>query len=386
MPGAEALLDKMVLFDDGNMGVEDYYRERANAQLKMASPTNDGRNTQLLLMDEMAKAALSTSDTGAINAVYDLAVVLGYATKKNTVGALRKTPWKRQGYRFVTAAGKSSALGIASGGALGAGVKNTYIEVAPTPKEIEYVADYTTRLKVLAAMADGVAQDQDRRIHEKNFWRSLDADLLANYDTVAGNNFEGIMRWISVLGTDEGYTATDEDIYGIDRSVQTAYKSNVLRAAADRPLTVQLINSLRTTVEPYWENDLNDKWYLTGPDTWTRWSELEGAKMRFSNEAFTMTIGDGIKVGPGIQAGGKIATWDGMGVVTDDLIDKTGDTISPVYLMDNQNISLAFGLPPAYNESDDQFVVGHLTRGVWYGIGELYGLNPLAFARLRDLS
>ena len=112
---------------------------------------------------------------------------------------------------------------------------------------------------------------------------------------------------------------------------------------------------------------------------------MEAAKTRYSMENYSITIGDGIKAGPGIQMGGKIATWDGHPVVTSDLVEATGDTISQIYLIDNDHVALYWGLPVGYQESDNPFQVGHLVRGLWYGIGELVPTSRKVHCRLRDL-
>ena len=389
MGGTSRVFDKMKFFDDSGQSIEDYLWGRVQAaNLEIVSPTQDGRNSELAMVEELAKAALTTADTGAINAVYDMAVFMAYATKKNTVGALRHVPWARQGFRIVKTASVASGIGIAEGGALGTAVEPTYLEIGPTPKEVEVVADYSTRLKVLAKLADGVAVDQNRRVVEKDFWRSLEADLNGNYNTLAGNNIESIHRVTGTTTetTQQSYTAGDEDMFSIDVSTETAYMGSYLGATGgtDRDLVVSLINDMEETVMPYWESQEN-KFFLTGLDTWMRWSEFESAKTRYSMEAYTITIGDGIKAGPGIQMGGKIATWDGMPVVTTDAIDKTGDTISPIYLIDNETLAIYWGLPVSYQESDNPFQVGHLVRGLWYGIGELVPTSRKTHCRLRDL-
>ncbi len=379
----------MSFFEEDGIDLETYYRVKAVKALELKSPTLDGRGTELVTVDEMAKAALGTGDTGAINAVYDFAVIINYATKNNITGAIPKKGWSRQGWRAVKTASKTSGLGVAEGGALGTAVKPTYMEIAPPPKELELVSDYNTRLQVLAKIADGVAVDQNRKTVESDFWRSLENDINKNYDTLAGNNMESINRITASDGetTQESYTAADEDLYGVDRSVETWFNSNPLYATGgtDRDLQVALLNDMWEAVIPYWTSMAN-KFYATGPDTLMRISELEAAKVRYSMEAFKITLGDGVQVGPGIQmTGGKMATWDGFPFVVSDAVDKTGDTISPVYLMDNDYLAFQFGLPIGYTESSDMFQVGHLIRGVWYGIGELVDTFPKTCARLRDL-
>jgi hypothetical protein len=378
----------MTFFDDGGMSLDEFYHSRAVKAVQMVSPTLDGKNTELTPIDELAKAALDSSVAGAINAVYDLAVITQYAMGINAVGATPKKPWRRQGFRAWKTASKTSGLGVAESQALGTALSPTPYEVAPTAKELELVGAFSSRLKLLSEIADGVAADDMRRAMEADFWRSLENDININYDTLPGNNMSGLNLLTASDGetTAESYTAGDEDYLGVDRSVETWFNGNPLYAASgtDRDLSMALINDMREAAQPYWSS-LEGKWWLTGFDTWTRISELEGAKIRLSFESYKVTLGDGIQVGPGIQAGGKIATFDGFPMVVSDAVSKVGDTISPVMLLDNVYLGMYMGRPVQHVESDDVFAVGHLVKGVWYGIGELIDMKPKTTSRLRDL-
>lgn len=379
------LFEKMDCFDDQYPDLESYYYER----LKLISQDLRGNDVMIVgddVIRGLAKAALTTADAGAVNEIYSLDVFLQYSTQPTGYGILPKSPWAVQGYRAVSVASKTSGLGIAEGAALGTAVEPTYVEVPPSPKEIELVSDYSQRLAVLSQIADAVSPDQNRVVVEKDFYKSLEADLLDDVTTLPVADFESLDRVTSSYSevTAGLCDAGDSDIYGIDRDAAASWiDGNCDHASGtDRDLTIALIEALRTDQEPYWDTFPNGKVYLTGFDSWSRWSQLEGTKQRLGSETFTVSVGDGI-TSPGAKAGFKIATWDGIPIIRSDGVAK--DTISRIYLFDLDYLGIAFGKPIQYIESDDPFAVGHLIKGAHYGIGELYCTMFKGQGKLRDL-
>jgi hypothetical protein len=371
----------------------DWYAARIRqADLRIASPSLDGTNSQLVavdMSDVIAKAQLATADTGAANPVYDLGVFVQYKTLANTFGALPSETWRRLGYRAASTASSTSGLGVAEGGALGTPLEATFTEVAPVPKEIELVHDYTQRLIYYEAMADAVSLADNRQVAELDFFKSLNADLHVDGDTLAGNNFESIDRVTASSGEATGlaWTAGDEDLYSIDRSANTWFDANSdHNSGVDRNLTEALITALRRDAEPFWSSFPENKVFITGYDTWDTWSQLLGASQRLGAEWATIGV-NGVDTSPGVKTGFKIATFDEVPVIRDDNV--TVDTISRIYLLDTEHVGIAWAKPPYYLETDpetsDVFAVGHVVRGVRYGVGELYTTKPVAQSKLRDL-
>jgi len=387
-------MDRKKLFtcwSDEYTSLDQYYMSK----LEPFSPNMDGTDTQLnlvTLQDMVSKAELTTADTGAWNHIYQYGVFTQYATRANTFGVLPKRPWEIDGYRAVTAASKSSGVGIAEAQSLGTAVEPTYAEVAPDPKEWELVSDFSNRLQFYSKAGDAISVDKNRQVIEKDFFRSLNADLVKDNDTLAGNNAESIDRICGSYAeiTACGQTAGDLDIYGFDRDAAPSWADAYVNqnGTTDRDFSTTLLNSLRENCEPYWDDGLENKVFVTGYDTFTRLSEIESAKQRLGTETVTVTVGDGIKTSPGATGGLKIATWDGIPMIRDDLIQK--DTISRVYLLDTANLGIAMGMPIEYNEVDGKSgqgaaIVGHRTRGWWYGIGELYCTKFKSQGKLREL-
>ena len=390
---AVSVYDRMVTYDDRYPDPTDYYFEKLK-QLRLVSPALDG-TAQLVGIDPLQnilqKAELSTADAGAVNTIYSLGVFLQYITKANALGMLPKESWRRQGYRAVKTASKTGDLGIAEASAIAAAdaVEPVYFEVAPSPKEIRLVSRYTQRLSVLAQIADAVTIDQNRQVIEKDFFRSLSNDLLVTVDTLQTNDFESLDRVASSTAeiTDKGFAAGDEDIYGVDRSIESWADANVDggTAGADRDLQTRFIDDLRADQEPYWES-FDHKVFLANYKQHVKWSQLESAKQRFGVSDVSFTVGDGVRTMPGERGGFRIASWDGIPVIRDDSITTTGTAGGNIYLFDLDYLGISWGRPIEYLDEDNPFIVGHTVMGLWYGIGELYCTQFKAQGKVTDLT
>ncbi len=385
-PNASVLrrFEQMNCYDDRYGHLYDWYLE----QLRLASPDKHG-NDIMLVEDEMfeglAKAGITSGDAGVVNAIYSLDVFIQYSVKPTAYGMLPKNPWQVQGYRAVSTPSITSGLGVAEAQAVGTEQSPTYVEIAPDPKEIELPTSSSQRLAVLAQIADAISPDQNRVVVEKDFFKALEADILQDFDTLPGDDFESIDRVCASTSEQAGVGATagDEDIYGIDRGANSWMDANSdHNSGVDRDLTISLIESLREDQEPFWDVFPEQKVFLTGLDTWTRWSLLEGTKQRLGSDTFTVTVNEGI-TSPGVKGGFKLATWDGIPIIRSDNVQQ--DTISRIYLLDLADLGIAMGKPISMSESDNMFEVGHKIVSVWYGIGELYATKFKSQGKLRDL-
>jgi hypothetical protein len=374
----------MMVYREDTPNLMDWY----DRQVRMVAASEDGSAQAMapIGMDQILKAAITSGDTGAYNATYTRGVVAQVATQASVFGAIPKKAWTKQGWRAVSAASKSSGVGIAEGGALGTAVEPTFVEIAPTIKEWELVSEFSTRMDSYSRITDALDSKSLNTQIEKDFFKSLNADMLVDMDTLASNNVESIDRICGSSGenTGLGYTAADEDLYSVDRSANTWFNGNSLHASGvDRTLSESLINDLREGQEKYWETFPENKMYITGFDSWTAWSELEAAKLRFGMDNFTMTVGEGIKTSPGGKSGWKISTWDGVPIIRSDNVAQ--DTISRIYLLDTDHVELANAIPISFHDNSDMWVVGHTIKGAWYGAGELICDRPQTCGKLRDL-
>src|SRR5207249_10297851 len=151
------VFDKMSAFDDDYASLTDWYVQNPDSgiytKLDIVSPDMDGTNPSKIFLSiaDLMKSDLTSTTSGAANALYSLGVFINYAVQANAFGSLPKRPWKAQGYRAVSAASKTSGLGIAEAqSGLGTAVIPTYVQVKPVPKEIELVTSYTQRMGVIS--------------------------------------------------------------------------------------------------------------------------------------------------------------------------------------------------------------------------------------------
>jgi len=388
------------LYPDPNRGVYDWYADRVRkmGSGRIYSPNMDGTNSELTFenptdVPQIMKAVLTSGDAGAFNGIFSMAATMSVTTTKNSIVAIGQVPWNvGVGFRTVSAASKTGGIGVADGAALGTGLESTWLEPLPILKEVELVNDYSQELALYNKIADVVTLDQDHMVHEKEFWDSLDQDMHVDGDTLAVNNFESIDRICasSVVATNQSWTVADEDLYGIDRSVSTAFDANGLEnSAVNRTLTLALIDQLEQNQQEYWETmDPADRVYITKPDTFTRWSQLEAAKLRFTSDAsFVVTLGEGLTTAKGQAGGMKLATFDMMPIVRDQNV--VADGIGRIYCVDKSVTKIQWAKPPTFVENNpdtDPHAAGHVYRGVWYGAGEIVCTKPKACGFLGDLS
>jgi hypothetical protein len=381
-----SLRQRMTTLGGGSESILAWYDEQLDSQLSQLKIVDN----QLITVDPydyIQKTDITTGTTGVRNIIYGREVFLWYSQQQNAWGLLPKTGWPENGwgYRYSSAAGLASGAGIAQGASVGTAVIPTYGTVDVTPKEVEVVTGSSIRLEAVHAEDDTITFEDNRAVIESNFFDAIDTDLLGDIDTTANANFESIDRYTesSTAASGVGFTAGDEDMYGVDRSSVTTMNSWPLHNSnVDRSLTISLINQMRQYAEEYWVSFPENKVFLTGYDTWRVWSELDASKQRYGQMNAVVTI-NGIETAPGNAGGYKVSTWEGVPVVRDSNCQV--DTISRAYLLDFDYLGMAIGRPLEYIESDNPYEVGHNRRGLYYMIGEMYGVLPKTSAQLRDL-
>lgn len=336
-------------------------------------------------LDRLQKAAISTSTAAAYNALYGAIAIIQISQQQNAFGMLPKRGYPKEGFRASSAAAYTSSVGIAEGSAVGTPQVPTYQEITVGLKEVEGVTEFTQRMEVVSAKNDNIEYAGNAQIVFSNFMDALDVDLLQDFDTLAGNDIESIDRVTASTSEQAGVGATagDEDLYGVDRSANSWWDSNALHnSAVDRNATKPLLDTLQNNQWEFWQNNVDEKVYLTGTDTWSEYSAIEGARQRFGEDTFTNTI-NGITTFPGQTGGYKLTTYDGHPWILDQNVQ--ADTISRLYLLDLVHLGVVLGRPIQFIESDNPFEVGYNHRGLWYGICELWNDLSASHGKLRDL-
>lgn len=382
--------EKIVFWDDQYDSVLDWYLKNPytgiQSSLRMAG-LGDGQHAALLGMnfrDILAKADVNSALSGAYNPIYSLGVFINVIAQANAISALPQQPWRRKGYRAITALSKTSGLGIAEGATINLSsdpVTESYVQVNPDPSEIRIVKRFTHRLAFLSQVSDTITINDTMREMEVAWRRSLDKDILQPVATARGNNFEALER---IAGDDtktaDDATATDFNLYNMTRSSNTWSRGTVVDAGTGgAPLSIALLDTLYGTQFPYYTEFPAGKAFITRPDTLLEWSRIEAAKQRFSLEPVEFTVGDGIRFS-GQRGGFVLGAFRGQPIVPDDQVNATGSgaTVGDILSMDFSReggvprVGVAWGRPPEYFENADPVVAGHAVVGGFYGIGQAY--------------
>jgi hypothetical protein len=218
--------------------------------------------------------------------------------------------------------------------------------------------------------------------------------LLKDCDTLASNRLESIDRVTasSAYITAVGYTAGDEDIYGIDRSANSWADGTCLHnSGTDRDITATLIRDLLRTCK---EAGANTTVLLTGYDTIAKIQGLYNNMVRYlpmQDAKVTMGL-NGIESAKGYDVGITVSAVEGIPLIG--AVDTPKDTISRLYALDTSDpegyglprLAISVLRPSEYFETRDPFVVGKFAiKGVYRFVGELVARFLKAQGSLRDL-
>lgn len=244
------------------------------------------------------------------------------------------------GWRAKTAFGDTGRGGQAEG-TIPTAVVGTYIEVSPSPKESSLqmrVSGLHQDMYEIDDAALGTLAELQGEIsieHLKTLERALTTDI----DTTSGVNLESIDR-ISASSANQaaiGWTAGDEDIFGIDRSAQTWANGQQDAAATARTLTTKLMDSIfRRSVA----RGGNPTYWITGYDTWEAISDLFEARGRFDMKVASIKNSHTQEDAAGME-GLDVATFQGQyqgrPIIASDQIVADSSELSRLYLHDVSN-------------------------------------------------
>lgn len=293
-------------------------------------------------MEMLRQADYSTSTSGVLNRIFGRGVWPQLNTQARTWDMLPKSQRSREsplGWRAKSAFASTGKGGQAEG-TVPTAVTGTYVEVSPSPKE------HSTQARVSGLHQDmyqiddaygSLAEIQGEMMveHAKELERALNTDI----DTTAGNNVESVDR-IPASSANQaaiGWTAGDEDIFGIDRSANTAFDGTQDAAATARTLTTKLVDSLFRKVI---KESANPTVWHTGFDTWESLADLYEARGRFEMEAQSLA-GNGKVADADAMEGVGVATFvgrlHGRPIVATDQAIADSNEISRLNLFDLSN-------------------------------------------------
>jgi len=351
-------------------------------------------------------APVISTTTGVYNPVFGAMAFSQLNNEANVFGLLPKRPWRKSGWRVITAdAGSTAGGGVAENGDIPDTIKPTFAEISTKPKQVAHAFD-------VSYIQDGfVNVSADDATGGMEFLRGYFATLHAKRmnemlcvdgDTLAGNNLESIDRVTAsaALATAMGWTAGDEDIYDIDRSSNSWADAQVSHnSGTDRTLTDTLISALLATLATA---GARTNLMITGNDTKWRLFDIYENRVRYPGvlkQDVLMKVGiNGVETEEGIGAGIRVATVYGIPLMSSQAVQQ--DTISRIYLLDTTEnegtdyprLFIALMYPTLYFESGmsaanpNPFAVNRFgTEGVYYTAGELICTFLAAQGSIRDL-
>jgi len=348
-----------------------------------------------------------TTTTGVYQPVYGRYAWVQLNMESNLFGMLPKAPWRRSGWRVITARTSSTATGgTAEDGTLPDTVKPTWSTVSTKPKTVAHTFAVSEVQQFLATRSDDDAtaslDDVRKYMAVEHAWH-ISKMLGTDVNTLAGNNLESIDRVCSsyseVSDSSIGLDAGDADIYGIDRDAGASWADAYVdhNSGTDRDLTDTMI---RTAINTIRESGGNPTMIVTGYDTYSKIQGLYDTQVRYNplGQAKVQTGVEGVKTAEGIEAGINVATLYGLPLLVSQHVPK--DTISRIYILDTSNpegfdtprLFMGVAKPTEYFESGmdspnkDPFTVGKLaTKGMYRTMGELICKFFAAQGKIRDL-
>ena len=356
-------------------------------------------------------APVISTTTGYFVATHGALAFEQIINEANVMGLLRKDPYTFGGFRALTAAGKTSDGGVGENAALPDSTKPTLANVTIGIKEISTTFDLSARQQFYSQTPNNVWNQPSgnalgalREFMGREHIKLMNRHVLVDNDTLASNNLESIDRVVGSFSEIDGVgqTAGDLDIYGLDRDAGATWADAYVNhnSGTDRDLTAAQIKSLTENAQPYWDGvnfrgdsnytGVQNKIWLTGYDTKNRIEQIYETSNRYQNNGIEIRPSmNGVQTYPvGSNAGMLINTLYGLPLFVSNDVPK--DTISRLYLLDLDNLSLNVGIPTQYTEAGmstgDEILLDRLgDRGHYYSMMELWCTRFKSQAKLRDL-
>jgi hypothetical protein len=359
-------------------------------------PWSDQSNP-LSQMKVKADDPVLSSSTNYLTTTYGQILWNQINMEANAWGLLPKKPWDRRGWRMIKAR-SSTGGGIAENAALPDTDQPDLAIASHSPKTVAHTFDISYQALLESKGQDDVVGDPMatyRTYTANEHAKDMNAMLLTDADTLAGNNLESLDRLTasSAYATALSLTSADEDIFGIDKSANSwadPYTSH--NSGTDRNLTLAMINQLIRETRPYW-SDYSGKncIFLTGHDTADRIAELLQAQQRFVDVNISPGSGaarQGVNTREGVEGGFNVMSYRNIPIF--ESIDVPQDTLSRIYLLDLGHTFIKVLAPTQYFQtgvdSGDPFILNKLNEeGMYVTIAELGCTMFKANGSVRDL-
>lgn len=345
-----------------------------------------GRGLELQKADN---PVLSTTN-GVYNPIFGAKVWSQLNQEQNMFALLPKIVWDKAGWRVITNRAALSGGGVSENSTLPDTIKPDLMELSTKPKIVAHTFNASEMETFLGTKDDGLGDVMKVMREEmgKHHGEMINKMLLADVDTLAGNNVESIDRVCSSLTEESRITAGDSDIYGIDRSDAAyswadAYVNE--NNGVDRVFSIDLLDTALTQLH---QNGANPKVIVTGYDTIERIQQALQSQQRFMGRELVVPTYGGVKGIPGAETGFNVATYQGIPIIPSK--DVVQDTISRIYILDTDYLAFKVALPTMYFESGmsqkDPFGINYLgDEGLFRTMGELICTRFNVQGKIRDL-
>jgi hypothetical protein len=341
-----------------------------------------------------------TSDpSAAFNTTFGAKVFSQLNTKSEVFKLLKKEPWTQSGWRVMTTRHTTTA-GVAennseAGGALPDTDKPDLVNVTATLKQVVTPWEISTKAAMLSEADDGLGNLAAfmRKENSEAHVYYIDAMLLGDSDTVAGNNFESLDRVTisdaaaNALCNDRG----DADIYDLDKSGLTAWADAYTSHNSDTPAALTL-TMLDNAIQSALENGVNygSLILLTGYDTY---QDLKTLMRASSNATWNYDLKQGGAGGlngvageAGLAFDSRVGSYDGIPIFLTQHAPSESDSTARMYLLDMDNLAMRIAAPTTYVDSTNVAVTQKMSHEfALITAGELICYKFNTQGSLRDL-
>tara|TARA_R100000808_G_scaffold209_1_gene1272 strand:- start:737 stop:1849 length:1113 start_codon:yes stop_codon:yes gene_type:complete len=336
----------------------------------------------------------TTDPAGAFNTMFGAKVYNQLNTNSEVFKLLKKEPWTQSGWRVMTAR-HSTTAGVAEGGAFPATEHLDLTEVTATLKEVVTPWEMTSKAEILSKADDGLGDLAAfmRKENGEAHAYYIDQMLLADSDTVAGNNFESLDR---VTISDAAAHAlcndrADADIYDLDKSGLTAWADAFTQHNSDTPTALTLA-MLDNAIESAMENGANysNLILLTGFDTY---QDLKALMRTSSNGSFRYDLAtapagsmNGVTGEAGLNFDSRVGAYDGIPIFLSQHVASESDSTGRILLLDMDNLAFRVAAPTTYIDNTNLAVRQALSREyAFLTAGELICYRFNTQGSIRDL-
>jgi len=331
----------------------------------------------MLKSDELRKAddQFTTGDVTYFNPIYGMAAFNWLNLESDIWSLLPKDTFQAKGdsYRAITANASNFHGQLETATALGDTDIPDLTEITVDKPAVMYshwdssfIAQMQStwqdspKKNAEAFFRDYFAKDHPSKINE---WLGKDCDTLA----ATGGDFDNFIESIDRVCSNAAESAilsaaTDNDIYGLDRSAGEAEAYVDLNSGALRDLDLGLLDDMLADCKKYSENKrfimITDEVQMNTIES------LEGVKHRLEGqEKWKIDVKNGVNTRKGALAGFSVSSYIGAGIevpifTSKDIHAESGGN-GNIYLLDLDEISVRVALPTVYLDTNKSHFLLH---------------------------